>query len=90
MYTLISDAVDTVVCAADDGWRYHPRSTEQFPDISKLCKAAYCWIYILEYISAFFRNFYTTKHKYEYVYTFGNALDALLNMARNFLALCYN
>jgi hypothetical protein len=27
------DAVDTIVCAApDDGWRYHPKHVEQFPD----------------------------------------------------------
>jgi len=28
----IPDAVDTVVCAPDDGWRYHPKNIEQFPD----------------------------------------------------------
>jgi len=28
----IPDAVDTVVCAPDDGWRYHPKHVEQFPD----------------------------------------------------------
>jgi hypothetical protein len=28
----IQDAVDTVVCAPDDGWRYHPKHVEQFPD----------------------------------------------------------
>ena len=37
---------DTVVCAPDDGWRYHPKHVEQFPDINKLCNAASCWIYI--------------------------------------------
>ena len=42
----IPDAVDTVVCAPDDGWRYHPKHVEQFPDINKLCKVASCWIYI--------------------------------------------
>jgi hypothetical protein len=26
------DAVDTVVCAPDDGWRYHQKHVEQFPD----------------------------------------------------------
>jgi len=25
------DAVDTAVCAPDDGWRYHPKHVEQFP-----------------------------------------------------------
>ena len=28
----IPDAVDTVVCAPDDGWWYHPEHVEQFPD----------------------------------------------------------
>jgi hypothetical protein len=28
----IPDAVDTVVCAPDDGWWYHPKQVEQFPD----------------------------------------------------------
>ena len=28
----IPDAVDTVVCAPDDGWWYHPKRVEQFPD----------------------------------------------------------
>jgi hypothetical protein len=46
----ITDAVDTVVCAPDDGRRYHPKHVEQFSDINKLCNVASCWIYILEYI----------------------------------------
>jgi hypothetical protein len=25
-------AIDTVVCASDDGWWYHPKHVEQFPD----------------------------------------------------------
>jgi hypothetical protein len=41
----IPDAVDTVVCAPDDGWKYHPKHVEQFPDINKLCKVASCWIH---------------------------------------------
>jgi hypothetical protein len=28
----IPDAVDTVLCAPDDGWRYHPKHVQQFPD----------------------------------------------------------
>jgi len=28
----IPDAVDTVVCAPDDGWWYHPKHVKQFPD----------------------------------------------------------
>ena len=42
----IPDAVDTVVCAPDDEWRYHPKHAEQFLDINKLCKFTSCWIYI--------------------------------------------
>jgi hypothetical protein len=34
------------VTASDDGWKYHPKHVEQFPDINKLCNAASCWIYI--------------------------------------------
>ena len=41
-------SVDTVVCAPDDGWKYHPKHVEQFPDINKLCNVASCWMY--EYI----------------------------------------
>jgi hypothetical protein len=43
-----TDAVDEVVCAPDDGWKYHPKHVEQFPDVNKLCNVASCWIY--EYI----------------------------------------
>jgi hypothetical protein len=39
-------AVDTVICAPDDGWKYHPKHVEQFPDINGLCNVASCWIYI--------------------------------------------
>jgi hypothetical protein len=42
------DAVDTVVCAPNDGWKYQPKHVQQFPDINKLCEIASCWIY--EYI----------------------------------------
>jgi hypothetical protein len=40
------DAVDTVVCAPDDGWKYHAKYVEQFPDINKLCNVAFCLIYV--------------------------------------------
>ena len=45
----VPDAVDTVVCAPDDGLRYHPKHVEQFPEINKLCNFASCWIYIRIY-----------------------------------------
>jgi hypothetical protein len=41
-----TDAVDAVVCAPDDGWKYHPKHVEQFPDINKLCNVVSFWIYI--------------------------------------------
>jgi hypothetical protein len=41
----IPDAVDTVVCAPDYGWKYHPKHVEQFSDINKLCNVASCWIH---------------------------------------------
>jgi hypothetical protein len=41
----IPDAGDTVVFAPDDGWKYHLKHAEQFPDINKLCNVASCWIY---------------------------------------------
>jgi hypothetical protein len=41
----IPDAVDTVVCAPDYGWKYHPKHVEQFPDKNKLCNVTSCWIY---------------------------------------------
>jgi len=41
----IPDAVGTVVCAPDDGWWYHPKHVEQFPDTNELCNVASCWIY---------------------------------------------
>jgi hypothetical protein len=31
-----------------DGWKYHPKHVEQFPDINKMCDVASFWIY--EYI----------------------------------------
>jgi hypothetical protein len=34
------------VAYADDGWKYHPKHVQQFPDINKLCNVASCWIYI--------------------------------------------
>ena len=44
----IPDAVDTVVCAPDDGWWYHPKHVEQFPD-KITCVTLHLVGYILEY-----------------------------------------
>jgi hypothetical protein len=41
----IPDAVDAVVYTPDDGWNYHLKHVEQFPDINKRCNFASCWIY---------------------------------------------
>jgi len=45
--TLKPDAVDTVVCVPDDGWRYHPKHVEQFPDKIN-CVTLHLVGYILE------------------------------------------
>jgi len=45
----IPDAVDTVVCAPDDGWWFHPNSVEQFPDKIN-CVTLHLVGYILEHI----------------------------------------
>jgi hypothetical protein len=39
------DTVDTVVCAPEDGRKYHPKHVEQFPEINKLYDVASCWRY---------------------------------------------
>jgi hypothetical protein len=49
----IPDAVDTVVCAPDDGWKYHSKHVKQFPDINKVCDVASYWIY--DYIGILLR-----------------------------------
>ena len=41
-------AIDTVVCAPDDGWWYHPKNVEQFPDKIN-CVTLHLVGYILEY-----------------------------------------
>ena len=46
------DAVDTVLCAPDDGWWYHPKHVEQFPDKIN-CVPLHLIGYILEYSSKF-------------------------------------
>jgi len=42
------DAVDTVVCAPDDGWKYRPKHVDQFPDKIN-CVTLHLVRYILEY-----------------------------------------
>jgi len=44
----IPDAVDTVVCAPDDGWWYHPKYVEQFP-VKVNCVTLHLVGYTLEY-----------------------------------------
>ena len=45
--TLKPDAVDTDVGAPDDGWKYHPKHVEQFPDKIN-CVTLHLVGYILE------------------------------------------
>ena len=71
-----TDAVNTVVCAPDDGWRYHSKHVEQFPDINELCNDASCWIYIGMYLRS--TNPYTLKKSKRYVCTAGNPNAVLL------------
>ena len=33
-----------------DGWRYHPKHVEEFPNTNKLCNIAFCWMYIGIYL----------------------------------------
>jgi hypothetical protein len=49
----IPDAADTVVCGPNDGWKYHPKDVEQFPDINEMCNVATCWIYIRILLGAY-------------------------------------
>ena len=46
--TSTHDAVDTVVCAPDNGWRYHPKHVEQFTDKIN-CVTLHVVGYMLEY-----------------------------------------
>jgi hypothetical protein len=41
----IPDAVDTLVFAPDDGWWYHQKHLEQFPDKINCVTFASCWLY---------------------------------------------
>jgi hypothetical protein len=45
----VPDAVDTVVFAPDDGWKYHPKHVEQFPNINCVTLHLVGYTSILEY-----------------------------------------
>jgi hypothetical protein len=45
----VVNAVNTVACAPEDGWRYHPKHVEQFADVIN-CVALHLVGYILEQI----------------------------------------
>jgi hypothetical protein len=47
----IPDAVDTVVCAPDDGWWYYPKQVEQFSD-----KINCVTLHLVRYISEYYYN----------------------------------
>jgi hypothetical protein len=44
----ICQTVTDICRYPDDGWKYHTKHVEQFPDINKLYNVAPCWVY--EYI----------------------------------------
>ena len=46
----VPDAVYTVVCVPDDGWRYRPKHVEQLPEINIRCNVVSCWICIRIYL----------------------------------------
>jgi hypothetical protein len=48
MVRQIPDATDRVVCAPDNGWWYHPKHVEQFPDKIN-CVMMHLVGHILEY-----------------------------------------
>ena len=58
------DAVDTVVCITDDGWRHHTKFVEQFPEINELCNFASCCIYIYIYINILYVFFFQNKQMF--------------------------
>jgi len=81
----IPDAADTVVCAPDDRWCYHPKHVEQFPDINKLCNVASCWIYIRnrhinEYLilCSIIRKFYTCCGNWRFISVFTRTHNSFL------------
>ena len=58
----IPDAVDTVICAPDDGWCYHPKYVEQFPDKIN-CLTLHLVGHTLEYLLLLFiYNLGTRSH----------------------------
>ena len=42
----VPDSINTVVCAPDDGWWYHPKHVERISEINKLCKVTSFWKYV--------------------------------------------
>ena len=55
MVLQISDDVDIVVYAPDDGWRYHPKHVERFPDKID-CVTLHYFGYILECSIAIYQS----------------------------------
>jgi hypothetical protein len=60
----IPDAVDTVACAPDDGWRYHPKHVEQFPDKIN-CVMLHVVGYRLEHFWKFCTMIFSFQYKEE-------------------------
>jgi hypothetical protein len=47
------DAVDAVVWAPGDVWRYHPKRVERFTDVNGQYMVASCWTIVDKYGNAF-------------------------------------
>jgi len=60
----LPDAVDTVVCTPDDGWRYHSKHVEQFPDKIN-CVSLHLVGYILEYKKIYCMHIGILKHGFQ-------------------------
>jgi hypothetical protein len=57
IYIHYPDAVDTIVCTPDDGWWYHPKHVEQFPD-----KINCVMLHLVGYILEQYYNAQTHEH----------------------------
>jgi hypothetical protein len=77
----IPGAVDTVVCTPDDGWWYHPKHVEQFPDKIN-CVTLNLVGYILEYWALFFTCRLLTKEENIYGHFMQyNTMDHTANLS---------
>jgi hypothetical protein len=76
----IPHAVDTVVCAPDDGWGYHPKHVEQFPD-----KINCVTLHLVGYTPILEYSYDARTHEVTFIFTLSLACSwmysRLLNMS---------